>query len=124
VARFITPSTARDRLYQRLYLYDPDIDISRRTATLHLNAGRLGMPAHHAELSVRIPGVAHRQSAGRYVRGYLVATAKSALTDSLQALRFMARGSDRIVIDTAIKRPATAGASLIAGALVAGAWTN
>jgi hypothetical protein len=124
VARYITPSTARDRLYQRLYLYDPDIDISRRTATLHLNAGRLGMPAHHAELSVRIPGVAHRQSAGRYVRGYLVATAKSALTDSLQALRFMARGSDRIVIDTAIKRPATAGASLIAGALVAGAWTN
>jgi len=124
VARHLMPGTARDRLYQRLYLFDPDIAVHRRTATLHLNAGRLGMPAHHAELSVRIPGAVSRQAAGRYVRGYLVATVKTGLADCLEAMRDMARASDRITINTTIKRPVSAGESVLAGERVAGDWIN
>lgn len=122
VARHLSPSTARDRLYQRLYLFDPDIEVIRRTATLHLDAGRLGMPAHHAELAVRIPGAASRQAAGRYVRGYLVATDKVELADCLEAMRDVARASDRIAIDTQIKRPVAAGNSVVAGRTTAGDW--
>lgn len=124
VARHLMPSTARDRLYQRLFLFDPDIDVARRTATLHLNAGRLGMPAHHAELAVRIPGKVSRLAASRYLRGYLVATAKTLLTDCLDAMRDMARASDRIALNTTIKRPASAGESVLAGSLIAGDWIN
>lgn len=124
MARHLHPSTARDRLFQRLYLFDPAIDVHRRTATLHLNAGRLGMPAHHAELSVRIPGMVTRQAVSRYLRGYLVATPKTTLTDCLEAMRDMARASDRIAINTTIKRPASAGESVLAGSLIAGDWTN
>ena len=124
VARHLMPSTARDRLYQRLFLFDPDIDVARRTATLHLNAGRLGMPAHHAELAVRIPGTVSRLAVSRYLHGYLVATAKSALADCLDAMRDMARASDRITLNTTIKRPASAGESVLAGSLIAGDWIN
>lgn len=122
VARHLVPSTARDRLYQRLYLFDPSIEVIRRHATLHLDAGRLGMPAHHAELAVRVPGTASRQAAGRYCRGYLVASAKTELADCLEAMRDMARASDRIAINTRIKRPVAAGESVIAGQTVAGDW--
>jgi hypothetical protein len=124
VARHLTPSDAADRIYQRLYLHDPDIDVHHRTATLHLNAGRLGMPPHHAELSVRIPGARHPLAAWRYVRGHLVATDKSRLTDCIEALRWMARASDRIALNTTVKSPATAGETVISGAILAGQWTH
>lgn len=124
MARHLRTSTAPDRLYQRLYLFDPTINVARRAATLHLNAGRLGMPAHHAELSVRVPGKRHKLSAWRFVRGYLVATDKTRLSECLEAMRDMARASDRIAINTTIKRPASAGESVLAGSLIAGDWTN
>lgn len=124
VARCLVPSSAGDRLYQRLYLFDRDVEVIRRTATLHLNTGRLGMPAHHAELSVRVASNRPRQGVGRYVRGYLVATANRALDETLAAMRNMARASDRIAINTIIKRPATAGESVFAGAVIAGDWIN
>ena len=122
VARHLAPSTARDRLYQRLYLFDPAVEVIRRNATLHLDTGRLGMPAHHAELAVHIPGAASRQAAGRYCRGYLVATDKAGLTDCLTAMRDVMRASDRIAINTRIKRPVAAGESVIAGQTLAGDW--
>lgn len=124
VARCLVPSSAGDRLYQRLYLFDRNVEVIRRSATLHLNAGRLGMPAHHAELSVRIASALPRQAVGRYVRGYLVATDQSALGETLAAMRNMARASDRISINTVIKRPVTAGESVLAGSLIAGDWIN
>ena len=123
IARHLAPSTARDRIYQRLYLFDPEVSVLHRTATLHCDAGRLGMPAHHAELAVRMPGTASKQAAGRYCRGYLVATDKAALADCLTAMRDVMRASDRIAINTAISRPALAGNSAFAGQLTAGDWT-
>ncbi|WP_313410589.1 phage tail protein I [Stutzerimonas kunmingensis] len=122
VARHLQRTTAGDRLYQRLYLFDPDIDVARRTATLHLDAGRLGMPAHHAELAVRIPGTAHKQTAGRYCRGYLIATDKAPLTNCLTAMRGVMRSAERIAIDTTIRHPITAGESALAGQHRAGSW--
>lgn len=122
VARSMLASTAGDRLYQRLYLFDPDVEVIRRSATLNLNAGRLGMPAHHAELALRVPGQRHKLATGSFVRGHLLACEHARLKHSLQALRQMARASDRISINTAIERPALAGQSVLAGAVVAGQW--
>lgn len=102
-------STARDRLYQRLYLFDPEVAVGRRTAGLHLNQGRLSMPAFHAELSVRISGRIQPTAVWRFIHGHLVAQPQDNLGDCLEAMRDVARGADRIAIDTAINRPATAG---------------
>lgn len=123
VARHFARSTARDRIYQRLYLFDANIQVAHRHATLHVGVGRLGMPAHHAELTVRIPGAATPQSAGRYCRGYLTATDKSDLNECLSAMRNVARASDRIDINTAVMRPARAGAASLSGSITAGDWT-
>lgn len=117
-------STARDRLYQRLYLFDPEVAVGRRTAGLHLNQGRLSMPAFHAELSVRISGRIQPTAAWRFTHGHLVAQPQDNLGDCLEAMRDVARGADRIAIDTAINRPATAGEHNQAGALAAGAWID
>ena len=98
--------------------------MGRRTAGLHLNQGRLSMPAFHAELSVRISGRIQPTAAWRFTHGHLVAQPQDNLGDCLEAMRDVARGADRIAIDTAINRPATAGEHNQAGALAAGAWID
>lgn len=115
-------STARDRLYQRLYLFDADIAVGRRQAALHLNQGRLSMPAYHAELAVRVTGRAQPKAVWRFAHGHLVAQPQSDLSDCLEAMRDTARAADRIAIDTLIRRPAGAGEHLAAGGIVAGDW--
>lgn len=124
--RFLTgclpPSTAGDRLYQRFYLHDPDLEVDRRKVSLHLNGARLGMKPHHAELHISFPGKASPLAFGRYMRGYLVASDKSRITGFLEAMRAVSRVSDRIKIKTAIHRRATAGQTILAGDLLAGAW--
>lgn len=117
-------STARDRLYQRLYLFDADVAVQARTASLHLNQGRLSMPAFHAELGVSITGHAQPRAVWRFIHGHLVAQSQQQLADTLEAMRDMARAADRIAIHTAIQRPALAGEQQAAGALTAGAWTR
>lgn len=124
VAKHLIPSTAGDRIYKRLYLFDPAVEVIRRAATMNLNTGRLGMPAHNAELSVRVPGSRHKLAAARFVRGHLVASDQAVLTDCLDAMRNMARASDRVLINTTIQSPVEAGESVFAGSLVSGAWIN
>ncbi len=120
----LAASTARDRLYQRMYLFDPDVAQQARTASLHLNEGRLSMPAFHAEVAVRITGRKQPTAAWRFAHGHLVAQPQQQLGDCLEAMRDMARAADRIAVDTAINKPATAGEQNPAGALMAGAWTS
>ncbi len=120
----LQPSTARDRLYQRLYLFDPVVDVGRRTAGLHLNQGRLSMPAYHAELQVCVRGRLQPTAVWRFTHGHLVTQSQATLLDCLESMRDVARGADRITLDTAINRPATAGEHNPAGTLKAGAWID
>lgn len=119
---FLAQSSARQRLYQRIYLFDPAVAVARRGAGLHVGQGVLGMPAHHAELGVRITGKVDVQRwFGRYVRGHLVATGKAHLSAALESMRDAARLSDRIAIRTTLRRVPRAGEQYTAGTLVAGA---
>lgn len=122
VARYLMPSTARERIYKRFWLFDPHINVSRRVASMHCNAGRLGMPAHHAEMLVRISGRTPARSARRFVAGYLCRADQSVLRDTLGALRQVMRISDRISIDTAVISPTVAGEQHLSGTPVAGQW--
>lgn len=122
VTGHLAGSTARERIYRRYWLFDPEIDVTRRAATMHCNAGRLGMPPHHAEIAVRITGQSHARAAGRHVHGYICATGKSGLADTLEAMRQVMRASDVIDIDTAVIKPLTAGNQHFAGGTIAGSW--
>lgn len=120
-ARHLMPSTARERIYKRFWLFDPGLNVSRRVASQHCS-GRLGMPPHHAEMLLRLTGRAHPRSARRFVHGYLCRSDQGMLSETLAALRQVMRVSDRIAIDTAVIKPALSGEHITAGAIAAGAW--
>ncbi|AMR77301.1 phage tail protein I [Cupriavidus nantongensis] len=123
--RVLALSTARDRLYQRLAVFDPDIEVSRVRAALHFGGQhRLGFPAHNAELRVEIRGRRTLRHAGRFVVGHTVTSDQRPLSEALAAMRWAKRLSDRIAIDTAIRRPEAAGAHLVAGDVIAGEWNE
>lgn len=122
VSGHLVRSSARERIYKRLWLFDPELSVSRRGAMSFCDASRLTMPAHHAQLSVAIPGRLHPQAARRFVRGFLLSAEKDSYHATLAGLRRMARASDRIGINTAITRPLAAGEDIRAGAATAGEW--
>lgn len=122
VAGHLRPSTARERIYKRLWLFDQGIEVLRRGALSFAGATRLSMPAHHAELAIAIPGRKHPRAAGRFLSGYVIASDHKRYHDTLAGLRRVARASDRIGIDTATTRPLLARGAVLAGAAVAGEW--
>lgn len=108
-------STATDRIYQRFYLFDPEIEVERHKAMQYLNAGRLEMPRHHAELTVSVPGKAAPGTTWRFIKGCLADQPKTRLADMFEAMRDMHRLSDRIAIGFVADRTFTAGETLLAG---------
>lgn len=122
VSGHLVRSSARERIYKRLWLFDPELSVSRRGAMSFCDASRLTMPAHHAQLSVSIPGRLHPQAARRFVRGFLLGSDKSGYHATLAGMRSMSRASDRIAINTAVTRPLAAGEATRAGAATAGEW--
>lgn len=122
VAGHLRPSTARDRIFKRLWLFDPAVAVLRRGARSFAGASRLSMPAHHAELSVAIPAKVHTRAAGRHLAGYLIASDHKRFHDTLGGMRRVARASDRLAINTATTRPLVARGGVLAGTAVAGEW--
>lgn len=115
-------SSAPWRMYRSMRLFDPAIPAMRRGAILHVNQGILGMPPHHAELSIRITGTMDtRRWAGPYVRGALVSRDHKVLADGVHAMREAARVSDRIALRTKNRDIVTAGEHILSGTLSAGA---
>lgn len=115
-------STARARLYDRLYLFDPARALEARGRTTHIGAQRLGMPPYHAELRVSLPGKRHARAAGRWVYGYTTRADPSRRETALFALASAKAARDRVLVSTSKYRPAVAGVQTLAGALVAGQW--
>lgn len=115
-------STARERIYKRTWLFDPEVDIARRGGMSFCDASRLSMPAFHAELAVGLRGKANRRRAWRFVQGFLAQADLTDYHDAFEAMRDVARAADRIAINTAVARPVSAGEQRSAGSVIAGAW--
>lgn len=122
VAGHLLRSTARERIYKRLYLFDPAVQVQRRGTASFCDASILAMPAHHARLDVAIAGQLHARIANRHVSGFVVSTDKTDYRNTLAAMRSVARASDRIAINTAVHQEMVAGESARAGAAHAGQW--
>lgn len=118
--RFLMPSTAGERLYDRLYLFDPAIPIARRQKSFYMNTSRLGMPAFHAKLRVKMVGKRRLSVAGRYCTGFIYASPKDNIARMHSAIRSSAALRDRILVNTKTVEPATASPILAAGQIVAG----
>lgn len=121
---YLMRSTAADRIYKRIWLFDPDVSVARRGAMSFCGTSRLSMPAHHAELAVQLRGRIHARQFGRFLQGFIVAGTHADYHDAMEAMRDVARASDRISIDTAVAQPLTAGEACRAGMTHAGEWRN
>ena len=66
----LTPSTARDRLYQRARLADPAITPAARGRGAYMTRSRLSPPIWRAELLTGIPKPLHARAALRFMRGH------------------------------------------------------
>lgn len=122
IAGHLLRSTERERIYKRIWLFDPEVDIARRGGMSFCNASRLSMPAFHAELALGLRGNANRRRAWRFVQGFLAQADLTDYHDAFEAMRDVARATDRIAINTAVARPVSAGEHLNAGSITAGVW--
>lgn len=97
---FLPPTISWRHLFERWHIHDPDrIPIERRRS-LHLGHTRLGMPAYHAEASVRLLGNRSWRITGRFVRGHLVSTSKKSIADARHAVRITKSLRDKVLLNT------------------------
>jgi hypothetical protein len=122
IGEIASRSTAPDRLYKRLYLFDPARTLEPRGMSTHLGGVRLGMPPYHAEVAVRISRRASAALVGRYIRGYLPKADKKHYHAVLDALKFARREADKIMIRTRTKAVAAARRTIKSGQIVSGQW--
>ncbi len=97
---FLPPTISWQHLFERWHIHDPDrIPIERRRS-MHLGYTRLGMPAYHAEASVRLLGNRPWRIASRFVQGYVVSTSKKPIADTRQAVRITKSLRDKVLLNT------------------------
>lgn len=123
VRGFWRETSARARLYDRLYLFDPAMAPGLRHAVSFMS-GYLGMPPHRAIIQVAIRGRRSARAAGRFVAGCLVPSDSTILDTVRKALAWGQRVSDHVLMDTTTRRPLLAGAGTLAGRVMAGAQVN
>lgn len=97
---FLPPTVSWQHLFERWHIHDPDrIPIERRRA-MHLGHTRLGMPAYHAEASVRLLGKRPWRVASRFVQGYVISTSKKPIADAREAVRITKSLRDKVLLNT------------------------
>lgn len=106
---FLPPTIAWRHLYERWHIHDPDrIPIERRRS-MHLGNTRLGMPAYHAEASIRLRSRRPWRVAGRFVQGHFVSTSKKPIADARHAVRITKSLRDKVLLNTRTHRAIRAG---------------
>lgn len=113
-------SRARERVYRRTYLFDPSRALERKGASTFLGHTRLGMPPHHAELTIKVRYKRHPFAAAQFVAGFLMHKPKDELALVKGAVRSHKRLSDKILISTKTTGVARAGVQHRAGSITAG----
>lgn len=97
---FLPPTISWQHLFERWHIHDPDrIPIERRRS-LHLGYSRLGMPAYHAEASVRLLGKRPWRITSKFVQGYVVSTSKKPIADAREAVRITKSLRDKVLLNT------------------------
>lgn len=113
-------STARDRLFDRLYLFDPERSVESRGRSSHLGAVRLSMPHHEAEVVVKIRERKKPRAFGRFVTGFMIASDHAALHNIMRLMNSARPASVKVSIQTKTVSVATAGIAAKAGGVFAG----
>lgn len=119
-AGFAQTSRAKERVYRRTYLFDPSRALQKRGAFTFLGSTRLGMPAHHAEITVKVRYKRHQFAAAQFVAGFTMHKPKKELDLVKSAIRSHKRLSDKILVSTKTTGVVRAGVQHRAGIITAG----
>jgi hypothetical protein len=116
-------TTAAERIYKRIKLFDPTIPIERKGMSTHIGGTRLGMPPFTAEMHVSINGKVNQKSNG--IGAYLgtlhtLTTDKTNLNNTLAAMRQGMSVRDKILINTQTHNVYRAGSTVKSGDILCG----
>ncbi|MBO6755752.1 MAG: phage tail protein I [Roseibium sp.] len=117
--RFLPPSTAWQRIYERFFLFEKDRLPAARPRAMHVGYTRLGMPAFHAELKVAVRNKRPGRAVNGYVHGFIYHTPRESLNRVIDATRAGKALRDKIWLNTKTVRQVEAG-DILAGEIVAG----
>lgn len=116
--RFLRNSAAREQIFKRVHLNDPDVaptlGAPAQRAYLGINF-RFGMPAFHAELKVKVEQKRPPAAFAPFTYGYWLKPDTSAFDKVVEAVRTHQSRRDRILINTRTKAVVTAGVNAVAG---------
>lgn len=121
---FLPPSTAPLRIFDQIFLFDPQRHVDKRGARTFLNNVRLGMPPFHARITLKSQAKLSPFSAQRFVAGYFVTTSKARLTNAIEAIRLSKSLRDKVIVTAKTMRPATAGDGFEIGKISVGTWVR
>lgn len=124
IGAHLPPSIAWRYLYERWHIHDPDRIIADRVRSTHLGFTRLGMPAYHAEVRVRIKNRQWPRTAGDWVCGFFIKADQSKIEDTRQAINVSRSLRDKIWIDTKTYRWPEVGDRLRYGSINLGEFTG
>lgn len=105
---FLEKETAGERLFDRLYLFDPERDVSGTDGSEFI-AGRFGMPAYHAELTLEVRNELAPDDYFEFEDGFWPIQDNSRLNDALSAVRVSKSHRDKVLVTTRTHRPLTFG---------------
>lgn len=118
---FLPPTTAGNRIFDQVFLFDPSRLPDRRDARTFVGHTRLGMTPYHARITVKMEGKRSRFAFRRFVTGHLLATRKKQLGQVVEATRLSKSLRDKVWITAKTMRPAKVGDSLRIGTIKVGA---
>jgi|GEM_PF-1955943 len=101
---YLPESTAYLRIYERIYLHDPDRLPDGRRPSVYLNHIRLGLPAYHAILATEIRGKRTIWQAQRFIFGCLSKSDMRPLAEARDAVMRAKSQRDKVLLKTALNK--------------------
>ncbi|HML28950.1 MAG TPA: phage tail protein I [Hyphomicrobium sp.] len=123
--RYFVPSGSKYRIYDVVYLSDPDAPQVGRGAHNFMGHVRFGIPNFTAELKVVVPGKRPKWAADRFIGGYFYKAPKTNLQNTITAMNTARSLRDTVLLDTEVARPLRIGTPLFLGNdLILGQYTR
>lgn len=120
---FLPPTTAGIRIYDQVFLNDPDRRPDRRHARTFLGAVRLGMPAHNQRAVVEARGRRPKRAFGAWVNGFIVEATRTRFNDAIEAALVSKAAYEKTLLTAKTMRPVSVADGISVGRGIAvGTW--
>ena len=116
---YLAQTDAVDRIYWKLYVWDPNVMIARTISPNHLDYSRLSMPHHTAEVTIDLT---RKGRNCRFLRDSISATEKNYIWKTLGLMKQFNRASVHVYVDIQKYRKIKASSVIYAGEIYAGQY--